>query len=144
MVNVQAKDREDYFRQAGDREAALREIDAFIQKNAPHLTPQLHGGMSGTWLAYGLQPYQTKSMKEPADWPIVALAAQKNYISLYVMVADGSEYLAEKLKNELGKVSVGKSCIRFKRAEDLDHEAAARMLRGIDQRFVDGELLYSA
>jgi hypothetical protein len=143
MVNVQASDREDYFQQAGEREQPLRELDAFIQQHAPHLKPILHSGMSGSWLAYGLQPYQTKSMKQPSEWPIVALAAQKNYFSLYIMVADGHEYLAEKLKDTLGKVNVGKSCIRFKKTEDLNREAAARMLQGVDQQFTKGEILYS-
>lgn len=143
MVNVQATDREDYFKQAGEREQSLRELDAFIRQHTPHLKPLLHGGMTGSWLAYGMQPYQTKSTKEPSEWPIVALAAQKNYFSLYLMVADGHEYMAEKWKNDLGKVSVGKSCIRFQKTDALDRKAAAHMLEEIDQRFSNGELLYS-
>lgn len=54
------------------------------------------------------------------DWPIIALASQKNYISVYVCASDGKEYIAEKYKDKLGKVSVGKSCIRFKKLEDVD------------------------
>jgi len=52
--------------------------------------------------------------------PTVALASQKNYISLYVCAIQKEEYIAEKNKDELGKVSVGKSCIRFKKLEDLN------------------------
>ena len=37
----------------------------------------------GVMLGYGEQPYQSKSMKEPIDWPVVALAAQKRHISLF-------------------------------------------------------------
>lgn len=38
--------------------------------------------------------------------PIISLANQKNYISLYVCSIENSEYLAEKNKSKLGKVSV--------------------------------------
>lgn len=58
--------------------------------------------------------------KEIIDWPIVALASQKNYVSLYVCAIEDGEYLAEKYKSKLGTVSVGKSCIRFKKLEDLN------------------------
>lgn len=143
MVNIQAKDREDYFKKVGERETELRELDALIQKSAPHLEPILHGGMTGKWLAYGMQPYQTRSMKEPSEWPVVALAAQKNYISLYVMAAEDGEYVAEKYADELGKVNVGKSCIRFKKSEDLDKDAIQRLLKRIDTRFAAGDMRYS-
>jgi hypothetical protein len=39
---------------------------------------------------------------------------------LYVCAVHNGEYLAEKHAKELGKVSVGKSCIRFKKVEDLN------------------------
>ncbi len=69
-------------------------------------------------LGYGSFKYKNYQ-KKIIDWPIVALASQKNYISLYVCALDGKQYLAEKYKDKLGKVSVGKSCIRFKKIEDL-------------------------
>ena len=66
MAVIQASDREDYFRQCGDKAAIIREFDDFIRGHAPHLEPVLFDGMTGTWLSYGLQPYQTKSMKTPS------------------------------------------------------------------------------
>ena len=82
-MQIDADSREEYFAAVGDREAELRELDAFIRKHAPDLPPVLSKGM-GAMLGYGEQPYQTKSMKEPIDWPILALAAQKRHISLYI------------------------------------------------------------
>lgn len=143
MVNTQVATRDEYFKAAGEREAALRELDAHIQKAAPHLKPHLHGGMSGKWLAYGMQPYKTKSMKEPDEWPVVAVANQKNYISLYVMAVEGDEYVAEKYKSELGKVSVGKSCIRFKKLEDVNLAGIEKLLNTIDRRFVKEGRVYA-
>jgi hypothetical protein len=59
----------------------------------------------------------------------VALASQKNYMSLYVCAVEDGEYLAEKYGNKLGKVSVGKSCIRFKKLEDLNLPALNKVLQ---------------
>jgi hypothetical protein len=143
MVNVQAKTREEYFELAGEREATLRELDGIIQKAAPHLTPLLHGGMSGMWLAYGMQPYQTKSMKDASEWPVIALANQKNYISLYVMAAEDGEYIAEKYQHTLGKVNVGKSCIRFKKLEDVNMDGVKSLLGKVDKSFVEKGSVYS-
>lgn len=143
MVNVQAKTREEYFKLAGEREPALRELDKIIQKAAPHLEPLLHGGMSGMWLAYGMQPYQTKSMKEPTRWPVIALANQKNYMSLYIMAVEHGRYVAEKYEKELGKVNVGKSCIRFKKLEDLNFGILESLLGNIDKLFVEKGSVYS-
>lgn len=37
-----------------------------------------------------------------------------------MLCAQGGDYLAERYADRLGKVSVGKSCVRFKRKSDLD------------------------
>ena len=140
----QGKTREEYFAAAGEREGLLRELDKFIQENAPDLKPFLSAGsgMTGSMLGYGVIQYQSKSMKEPMDWPLIAVAAQKNYISLYVCVADKDGYMAEKQADELGKVSVGKSCIRFKKIEDLNRNTFKTMLQEINRRYKAGEKLF--
>ena len=48
---------------------------------------------------------------------VCSLAARKNYISLYC-----NTEVVEKYREELGKLSVGKSCIRFRKLEDLPME----------------------
>ena len=97
-----------------DRKDAINFLHEFIQKCLPDSKPFFAYNMLG----YGKFKY-TNYKKEAIDWPIVALASQKNYISIYVCAVDGEEYLAEKYKNELGKASVGKSCIRFKKIDDI-------------------------
>ena len=59
---------------------------------------------------------------------MISLASQKNYISLYVCSVVDGQYLAEKYKDQLGKVSVGKSCIRFKQLEDLNLDMVKKLL----------------
>ncbi len=98
-----------------DRQKAMRFLHDFIQKTVPSLKAHFACNMLG----YGSFPY-LDSKKQPKERPVVALANQKNYISIYVCALDGNTYLAEKYAKELGNVSVGKSCIRIKKLEDLN------------------------
>ena len=79
-------------------------------------------------LGYGSFPYLNYK-KEMVDWPIIALANQKNYVSLYVCAVDHGQYIADKYKKELGKVSVGNSCIRFKKLEDINLPILKKVLQ---------------
>ena len=106
-----------------DRKAIILSIDELIQKTVPNLKPNFLYNMLG----YGEFDY-INYKKENIKWPVVALASQKNYVSLYVCALIDGRYLAEKYKDELGKVSVGKSCIRFKRFEDLNIDTVKKLL----------------
>jgi len=61
---------------------------------------------------------------------LVGLASKKNYISLYVTAtgADG-RYLAETYADQMSKASIGRSCIRVKRASDLDPAVVTELLK---------------
>jgi uncharacterized protein YdhG (YjbR/CyaY superfamily) len=100
---------------APERREVLQAVDRVVRKAAPKLKRHFAYNMIG----YGSFKY-TNYKKERINWPVIALASQKNYLSLYVCALDGKEYLAEKFAKELGKVSVGKSCIRFKHLADLN------------------------
>lgn len=113
--HVKAKTVKEYLAQVpADRKDIITFLHAFIQKAAPKLKPHFAYNMLG----YGSFPYKNYK-KEMIQWPIISLANQKNYVSIYVCSLDGGTYVAEKYKKELGKVSVGKSCIRFKKIEDV-------------------------
>lgn len=109
-----------------DRQKAMNFLHDFIQKTVPELEVFFAYNMLG----YGKFKY-TNYKKEEVDWPIVAMASQKNYMSIYVCaLAHGAEsmYIAEKYEKQLGKVNVGKSCIRFKKLEDLDLDVLKKVL----------------
>jgi hypothetical protein len=67
------------------------------------------------------------SFKAGDDW-YVALANQKNYISLYLMPVYVFPELQAKLDASGKKLKCGKSCINFKRASDLPLEVIADIL----------------
>lgn len=106
------------------RRSQIQQIHDFIRKTVPGLKPYIAAGMIG----YGVYHYRYASGRE-GDWAIVALASQKNYISVYVCATDGTAYLAEKKKDTLGKASVGKSCIRYKKLEDINWSGLEAILK---------------
>lgn len=61
------------------------------------------------------------SFKSGDEW-YVALANQKNYISLYLIPIYVFPKLKDKLDNAGKKLNCGKSCINFQRAEQLPLE----------------------
>jgi hypothetical protein len=64
-----------------------------------------------------------------------ALAAQKNYLSLYLMGAYGSPELARKLRDGFAaagkKLKMGKSCLRFETADDLALDTIAEVVAAV-------------
>ncbi|HKZ25960.1 MAG TPA: DUF1801 domain-containing protein [Acidimicrobiia bacterium] len=100
--------------------AALHKL---IRTTVPGLKPTMALGYPG----YGLKHYKYASGRE-GDWPVVGLANNKQYISLYVTAVKDGHYLAETYARRLGKASCGKSCIRFKRLSDLNLEAVKELL----------------
>ena len=125
---VGAKSVEEYFALLNDeRREQLETIDKLIRETVPTLKP---------WFAYNMIGYgefdYVDYKKQPGKWPVIALASQKNYMSLYVCAINDQnpgQYLAEKYEQELGKVNVGKSCIRFKKIGDLNLETVKKVLR---------------
>lgn len=108
--------------------ADRREVILFLHDLIQKTVPSLKSHFAYNMLGYGSFPYKNYK-KELIQWPIVALANQKNYISIYICALDGKQYLAEKYKDELGKVSVGKSCIRFKRLGDLNVAVLKKVIK---------------
>jgi hypothetical protein len=106
------------------RKSEVKALHAMIAKAAPTLKPSIQAGMIG----YGTYHYKYASGRE-GDWPVIALASQKTYISLYLCASENGEYLAEKHKAELPKANVGKSCIRFKRLTDVDLSVLAKLVK---------------
>lgn len=107
-----------------ERKKPILFLHNFIQK----ISPKLKSHFAYNMLGYGSFSYKNYK-KEMIDWPIIALASQKNYISIYICAIEKGEYLAEKYKGKLGKVSVGKSCIRFKKLENLNLPELKKILQ---------------
>ena len=93
---------------AGAQLEALQALRALVFDVAPEAEEEIGWGM----LTYRL-----------GDDPVFALAAQKHYVSLYVMNTSAVEENAHLLEG----VSRGRSCLRFRRVGDV----AVEQLRAV-------------
>jgi hypothetical protein len=112
-----------------ERREMMEFLHAFIQKTVPTLRPHFAYNMLG----YGSFPYKNHK-KETVQWPVISLANQKNYVSLYVCAIDNGKYLAEAHKKDLGNVSVGKSCIRLKNLGDVNLKTLQKVLKAAEKK----------
>jgi hypothetical protein len=122
--STEAKNPRDYIASLDEpRRSQINQLHRFIRKTVPELKPYIQNGMLG----YGSYHYKYASGRE-GDWCLIGLASQKNYISIYACATVDGGYLAEKYRARFPKASIGKSCIRFKRIEDIDFDAIKELL----------------
>jgi uncharacterized protein YdhG (YjbR/CyaY superfamily) len=92
-----------------DRREALAELRALVQEEAPGAVETMK---------YRMPTYEVQG------GVLCAFASQKQYMSLYMDTG-----LVEEHRAELGGLSVGKSCIRFRKLDKLPLETVRTMLR---------------
>ena len=118
-------------------------MDELVMAAAPGIDRQLVPDGLGRMLGYGLMPYKPKSAKETTMWPLIALAAQKRHLSLYVCAVVDGGYLAEARAGRLGKVSCGKSCIRFTALDRWTPASSSALVRDAVAATAAGDNAYS-
>ncbi len=119
-----------------ERKAAMSELRKVILKNIPK-------GFSET-ITYGMISYVVPHTLYPDGYhcdptlplPFLSIASQKNFIAVYHMGLYGDEKLLdwftkEYPKHSKTKLDMGKSCIRFKKIDQIPYqligELAAKM-----------------
>jgi hypothetical protein len=110
----------------------MREIDKAIsnifgEKERVVWKGKLWGGTQQTIIGYGDFRY-SRSDKEQVEWFMVGLAAQKNYISVYINAAEDGRYVVKKYADRLGKVKVGSSSVSFKKLDDVNLKELLRLV----------------
>lgn len=90
-----------------ERQAALERVRALIFETVP--------GVSET-MRYRMPTYEL-------DEVVVSLASQKHYMSLYM-----DTELVEKYRSDLGDLDCGKSCVRFRKIDELPLETVRRII----------------
>ena len=128
-----AKTVEQYLKQLpADRQKALRAVRHVIRKNLPKGYEEAMG--------FGMISYQVPLSVVPDTYngqPLcyAGLASQKNHMALYLMSIYGDKatekWFRDRFKASGKKLDCGKSCVRFRKLEDLPldviGEAVARM-----------------
>ena len=112
-----------------DRREAMTRVRAMVKKNLPKgYREHLDYGMI-TW-DVPLETFSHTYNKKPLCY--IGLASQKNHMALYLMSAYGDpqqeQYLADAFRNAGKKLDMGKSCLRFKKLEDLPLDALGKVV----------------
>lgn len=113
-----------------DRRAAIEAVRAVIRKNLDKGYQEgMQYGMIGYYVPHKVYPpgYHCDP-KQPL--PFAGLASQKNHMALYLMCIYGSPQHEAWFRTEWAKsgkkLDMGKSCVRFKKLEDLPLEVIAQ------------------
>ena len=77
------------------------------------------GGSDQRIIGYGRYTYKGRS-GATGEWFVIGLAAQKNYITVFVVAVENGAYLSEAYKDRLGKAKIGRSSVSFKRLSDIN------------------------
>jgi hypothetical protein len=85
------------------------------------------GGTQQHIIGYGEYHYRGRSGSE-GEWFIVGLAAQKQYLSLYVNATEDGEYLVKRYAGRLGKVKAGSANVTFRRLADVELDVLLEMV----------------
>jgi hypothetical protein len=123
------------------RKPDLAGLDALIRKSAPGLrrhfhqgTPAGSAGMRMKMIGYGRFRYAIKS-GQSTPWPVIGVALQKNYISVYMAVTKDGAPLLQTQRAPFGEKRRGGNNFSFERFEDLDARALAALFAEADGIF---------
>ena len=105
------------------RRSEALEIYEFIRSAVPSLEPFALKGFVG----FGMFHYKGRTCE--GDWFKVGMACNKSSTSVYSCASNDKGMLAEQVADKLGKVTVGRSCIRFKKWSDVDQAALRKLLK---------------
>src|SRR4051812_32112556 len=118
-----------------DRRRAMQVVRQVVLKNLDKDYEEgMQYGMIGYYVPHRVYPpgYHCDP-KQPL--PFAGLASQKNYMSLYLMCINGdsdrSRWFRETWAETGKKHDMGKSCVRFKRLDDLALDVIAAAIKSV-------------
>ncbi len=139
MVQSKAKTVKEYLAELPeDRRAAIQAVREVVLEN---LDGEFEEGMT-----YGMIGYYVPHSVYPPGYhcdprmplPFANLASQKNHMALYLMCIYGDSSLRKWFEGEWKKsgkkLDIGKSCLRFKKLEDLALNVIGEAIRRVPAR----------
>lgn len=135
-MQSQSKTVTEYLRELSeDRRAAISAVRQTILENLqPGFEEGMQYGMIGYYVPHSIYPkgYHCDP-KQPL--PFTCLASQKNYMSLYLLSsyagAGEEQWLRDQFAKAGKKLDMGKSCVRFKKLEDLPLAVVGEAIRRV-------------
>ncbi|MEH6537012.1 MAG: DUF1801 domain-containing protein [Psychroserpens sp.] len=133
-MQYEATSPEDYISQLPEeRQAPIKKIRRIILDNLPEgLEEQMSYGMLGFVIPHSVYPdgYHCDT-KLPL--PFMNLASQKNFIAIYHMGMYAKKelydwFVSEYPKHCKYKLDMGKSCVRFKKIDDIPYDLIEQLI----------------
>ena len=121
-----------------DRRVAISAIRDVILKNLPEGYEEgMQYGMIGYFVPHSLYPAGYHC--DPAQpLPFASLASQKNHMAIYLMCIYGSEkhkqWFSEAWLKTGKKLDMGKSCVRFKKLEDVPLKVVGQAIKKVSAK----------
>lgn len=115
-----------------ERKRAMFELRKTISENLPEgFTECIAYNMPSFVVPHSLYP-QGYHCDPKIPLPFISLASQKNFISLYHMGVYANNELLSWFENaykelNIGKLNMGKSCIRFKKIDSIPYDLIAEL-----------------
>jgi Domain of unknown function (DU1801) len=139
MVQSKATNVKDYLAELPeDRRAAIQAVREVILKNLDtDFEEGITYGMIGYYVPHSLYPpgYHCDP-RQPL--PFANLASQKNHMALYLMCVYGDQAQRKRFeadwKKAGKKLDMGKSCVRFKKVDDLALDVIGETIRRVSAR----------
>jgi hypothetical protein len=135
---VQATTLDEYFNADPVRKSDLQALDILIRDAAPELERWFYAGASDSkpgmrmsLIGYGAFQYEMKS-GERVEWPIVCVALQKNYMTLYTSVYKDDAPIVDQYIGRLGELKAGINNFSFVTFDQLDRDAVAALVKDIE------------
>lgn len=126
-----------------DRKSIISEIKKAIKENLPKgFEEGMNYGMIGFYVPHSIYP-NGYHCDPKLPLPFINIASQKNHIAIYHMGLYSSEknlkwFEDEWKKHSTKKLDMGKSCIRFKKAEDVPIKLIAELSKKMTvQEWID-------
>ncbi len=117
-----------------ERKVVIEKLRMLFKKNLPKgFEEQLSYGMIGYVVPHKIYP-DGYHCDPKLPLPFLAIASQKNFIALYHMGIYAVPelhhwFVSEYPKHCKSKLDMGKSCIRFKKMEDIPYELIAELVK---------------
>ena len=143
MFQVRADSLQGYLDFDPARKADLLRLHELIRTSAPALkryfhkgTPAGEAGMRMKMIGYGKLRYATKS-GDAVEWPVIGVALQKNYISIYIAVTKAGAPIVSAYAGKLGEKRVGRNNFSFERFDDLQTAEVSSVFADVAKIFED-------
>ena len=126
-----------------DRKGVMEKLIAVMKKNLPKgFSLDFSYGMIGFCIPHSIYPKGYHCDSKIA-LPFVSIASQKNFIALYHMGIYAEPtlldwFVAEYPKHVKSKLDMGKSCIRFKKMEEIPFDLIGELMKRMSpQEWID-------